>query len=54
MVQELVAAIVPPQVVVFEKSPELVPVKAMDAMLSVALPEFVKVAVCPVLVVPTT
>lgn len=52
MLQVLPAAREVPHTFVWEKSPALVPMMEMPVMLSAALPLFVRVTVCPMLVVP--
>jgi hypothetical protein len=47
------AATLEPQLLVWAKSPLLAPVRAMPAMVSVALPVFESVTVCAGLIVPT-
>ena len=52
MVQLPLAATEPPQVVVWPKSPELVPERAIPVMVKAVLPVLFRVTVCPALVVP--
>lgn len=54
MVQLVLTATLEPQVLVCEKSPGLVPMKAMPDMVSAAVPVLVSVAVCVVAVLAMT
>jgi hypothetical protein len=53
MLQLDAAATLPAQLLVIAKSPELVPLNAILAMVSAAEPELLSVTVCDVLTVPT-